>query len=128
MAGARISIVVPSKIDTLFVDSVGWSYYGRLLAMGCRIFLYEPVELHAKAIAVDGRWATLGSMNLDRLSFHLNLESNISATRSDIVAAVEDELAEMTRESREIHQEDWKARPLWRKLLGALGRPLAPFL
>ncbi len=96
--------------------------------MGCRIFLYEPVELHAKAIAVDGRWATLGSMNLDRLSFHLNLEGNISATNPEIVAAVEDEIDAMAAKSREILHEDWKARPLWRKLLGALGRPLAPFL
>ena len=126
--GVRVTAIVPSRIDTAFVDAVGWSYYGRMLAMGCRILLYQPVELHAKCVAVDGRWATLGSMNLDRLSFHLNLEGNISTTRPDIVAAIEGELDALAEASKEIDQDDWRARPLHKKLLGALGRPLAPFL
>lgn len=126
--GAQVTAIVPSRIDTIFVDSVGWSYYGRLLAMGCTLFLYQPVELHAKAVAVDGRWATLGSMNLDRLSFHLNLEGNISTTRPDIVSAIEKELDAMAEASKEVKHKDWQARPFYRKLLGALGRPLAPLL
>lgn len=126
--GAAVTIVVPQHIDSTFVDAVGWSYYGRLLRAGCRIVLYTPVVLHAKSVVVDGRWATVGSMNLDRLSFHFNLEGNIGSAEKRFVDAIEAELKAMIQASEELDLETWRNRPWRKRLLGAIGRPLSPVL
>lgn len=45
--------------------------------MGVRIFEWEGPVLHAKTAVVDGRWSTIGSSNIDQLSFFYNLEVNV---------------------------------------------------
>ena len=126
--GAAVLAVAPQKTDAPFVDAVGWTYYGRLLRLGCRLFLYRPVVLHAKAAAVDGVWATVGSMNLDRLSFHFNREGNIVSRDRSFAAAVTAELHAMKRSSEEVDLDMWRNRPWQKKLAGAIGRPLSPVL
>ena len=51
--------------------------YGVLLAAGIEIFEYRTGFLHAKVAVVDGRWATVGSSNLDPLSLLLAREANV---------------------------------------------------
>ena len=50
---------------------------GVLLAAGIEIHEYSVGFLHAKVAVVDGRWATVGSSNLDPLSFLLAREANV---------------------------------------------------
>jgi cardiolipin synthase len=42
-----------------------------------KIYEYGPALLHAKTMVVDGRWASIGSANLDNRSFALNAEFNL---------------------------------------------------
>jgi cardiolipin synthase len=51
--------------------------YGPLLAAGIEIYEYSPSFLHAKVAVVDGRWATVGSSNMDPLSLLLAREANV---------------------------------------------------
>src|SRR5581483_10640481 len=51
--------------------------YDSLLRSGVRIHEYCERPLHAKVAVIDGRWATVGSSNLDPLSLFLNLEANL---------------------------------------------------
>jgi cardiolipin synthase len=48
-----------------------------LLAAGIEIYEYTPSFLHAKVAVVDGRWATVGSSNMDPLSLLLAREANV---------------------------------------------------
>ena len=40
------------------------------------IIEYQPALLHAKTVANDGQWVTVGSTNFDNRSFALNEEVN----------------------------------------------------
>ena len=51
--------------------------YGALLRAGVEIHEYSPSFLHAKVAVIDGRWATVGSSNLDPLSLLLAREANV---------------------------------------------------
>ena len=51
--------------------------YGSLLRAGVVIHEYSPSFLHAKVAVIDGRWATVGSSNLDPLSLLLAREANV---------------------------------------------------
>ena len=42
-----------------------------------KIYEYGPALLHAKTLVVDGRWVSIGSVNLDNRSFALNNELNL---------------------------------------------------
>jgi cardiolipin synthase len=51
--------------------------YGQLLAGGIEIHEYVVSYLHAKVAVVDGRWATVGSSNIDPYSLLLAREANL---------------------------------------------------
>lgn len=74
--GVEVRVIVPGPTDVLAVRLASRSIYGRLLRAGVRIFEYRGRVLHAKTAVVDGRWATVGSSNLDSQSLRRNLEAN----------------------------------------------------
>ena len=51
--------------------------FPRAAKAGVKIYEYGPALLHAKTLVVDGRWASIGSANLDNRSFALNNELNL---------------------------------------------------
>lgn len=57
------------------------SHYGieDLLKAGAKVWVYRPEHgpLHAKAIVVDGRWASIGSANFNSRSYHFSKEANL---------------------------------------------------
>lgn len=69
--------MIPERSNHALVDWLGRSYLGELLSAGVRIFEYENFMLHAKTATVDGIWSTIGSSNVDTLSFFGLHESNI---------------------------------------------------
>jgi cardiolipin synthase len=61
----------------------------RLLWAGIRVYLY-PDFIHTKALTVDGRWAYLGTGNLDRLSLRQDYELGVVIGGGPVIAEVED--------------------------------------
>ncbi len=74
--GVRVRLLMQGKVDYRLAALAARVLYDELLARGVHIFEYTPAFLHAKVAVVDGRWATVGSSNIDPLSLLLNLEAN----------------------------------------------------
>jgi cardiolipin synthase len=74
--GVRVRLLMQGKIDYRLAALAARVLYDELLVHGVHIFEYTPAFLHAKVAVVDGRWATVGSSNIDPLSLLLNLEAN----------------------------------------------------
>ena len=74
--GVDVNILVPGRTPHLMPMTIwaGRSYYDKLLAAGCKIWEYTAGTLHAKTLAVDSLWATVGSANFDARSTLLNFE------------------------------------------------------
>ena len=75
--GVQVDLILQDKVDMPWARRASKLLYGPLMRAGVRIYEYSERELHAKVAAVDDRWATVGSSNLDPTSLSLNLEANV---------------------------------------------------
>lgn len=75
--GRRVRILLPNYVDNRVVRWATDSYLPRLLRAGLEIWRH-PHMVHGKLVIVDGKWATLGSTNLDMRSLFLNFELNVA--------------------------------------------------
>src|SRR5215510_3502193 len=89
----------------------GQYVFGQLLKLGVRIFEWPDKMLHAKAAAVDGIWATIGSYNLDARSLFHNLEVALCVIDREFAATVDAQILTDVEKSREIKLDEWKTRP-----------------
>lgn len=73
--GVDVRVLHPgSNTDRSATWWAGRRRYERLLEAGVRIYEYAPTMMHAKTLAVDGAWATVGTANFDNRSLALNDE------------------------------------------------------
>jgi cardiolipin synthase len=80
--GVDVRLLVPSTSDLPLLSSFSRTGYRLLLEAGIRIFEWNGPMLHAKTAVADGRWARIGSSNLNLASLVGNYELD---------AAIEDE-------------------------------------
>jgi cardiolipin synthase len=124
-AGVDVRILVPGNhTDALPVQAAGRSYYDELLAAGVRIFEYQPAMMHAKTVVVDGAWSVVGSANLDERSMELNEENVLGIADRDFARSVEKGVEADLARSREIHLEEWRKRPIHKKIFERAAKAL----
>ena len=68
--------------------------------------------LHSKTAVIDGVWSTVGSTNLDQLSFLDNNEINAIILDTDFAEAMEGLFNNDIAASEEITRNAWSQRPL----------------
>ncbi len=99
--GVRVRLLLQGKVDYRIAAMAAHALYAELLSRGIEIHEYTQAFLHAKVAVVDGRWATVGSSNIDPLSLLLNLESNVvvedETVAGEVAAAFEAALAGSVR-------------------------------
>ena len=121
--GVNVEVIVAGAADT-FPDRVvrraSQGAYGHALEAGVKIYEYGPALLHAKTMTIDGRWASIGSVNLDNRSFALNHEASLVVSDSGLARRLDEIFRDDLRFSREVTLESWKRR--------GIGRFLEPFL
>jgi len=76
--GVRVRLLLQGRYDYFMSYHGTRALYGVLLAGGVEIYEYQSSFLHAKVAVVDGRWATVGSSNIDPLSLLLAREANVA--------------------------------------------------
>ena len=76
--GVDVRLLVPGTSDIPFVGQLSRSGYRPLLEAGIRVFEWNGAMLHAKTAVADGRWARVGSTNLNIASWIGNYELDIA--------------------------------------------------
>ena len=76
-SGVDVRIITPHIPDKRYVFEVTRAHYPPLLQAGVRIYEYTPGFIHAKNFVVDGRFATVGTVNLDYRSLFLHFENGV---------------------------------------------------
>jgi cardiolipin synthase len=84
--GVRVRLLVQGRYENFFQFHSARPVHHTLIAAGIEIREYAPSALHAKVAVVDQRWATVGSTNLDPLSFLLAREANVTTTDARFAA------------------------------------------
>ena len=73
-----VRLLVPSTSDIMLFATFSRAGYRPLLESGVRIFEWDGSMLHAKTAVADGRWARVGSSNLNPSSFISNYEIDVA--------------------------------------------------
>ncbi len=125
--GVKIYLLVPEYSDVKLADLIFLSYAKPLLKSGIKIYCYNKSVLHCKTMVVDGNWSTIGSVNMDILSFFYNREANIICTNPQMAAELKRQFKMDLKFSKKLTLKNLQDRPLLKKILGYCGRGLKLF-
>jgi cardiolipin synthase len=75
--GVDVRLLVPGSSDIPMLRPVSRAGYRPLLEAGVRVFEWNGSMLHAKTAVADGRWARVGSTNLNIASWMGNRELDV---------------------------------------------------
>ena len=70
-------MLVPNGTDIPILRPLSRAGYRPLLEAGVRVFEWNGAMLHAKTAVADGRWARVGSSNLNVASWFSNCEMDL---------------------------------------------------
>jgi cardiolipin synthase A/B len=98
--GVDVRLLVPGASDIPIVRIFSRAGYRPLLEAGVRIFEWNGSMLHAKTAVADGRWARVGSSNLNLASWMGNRELDVIVENEPFAQRMEamylDDLANAT--------------------------------
>ena len=75
--GVDVRLLVPGSSDITLLRPLSQAGYRPLLEAGVRVFQWQGPMLHAKTAVADGRWARVGSSNLNIASWVGNNELDV---------------------------------------------------
>jgi cardiolipin synthase len=132
--GVRVVLLLQGKVEYRLQHYATRALYEQLLAAGIEIYEYHASYMHAKVAVVDGKWATVGSSNIDPMSLLLAREANLAVRdesfalelRTSLLGAIEHEGRRIALD--DFHQLSWSAQllsrisyALIRLIMGVLG-------
>lgn len=126
--GVDVSIITPTQSDNRAVDLAKHSFYRTLLYAGITLFEYTPSMIHAKTAIIDGSWASIGSFNLDNLSFSYNFEASVATRDKHLIGELEHQFKNDSSTSNHITTKSWNTRSVAARMKEILIIPLRRFL
>ena len=120
--GVRVDMILPERVDSLMTRYASRSYYGELLDIGVRIYLYQKGLLHTKSITADRRISMFGTVNLDMRSLWLNYEVSLFVYGEAFAGQLYDLQQSYLQDCRQIDPRQWSHRSrisvFWRTRCG----------
>ena len=121
-------ILLPATSNHVVADWLSRGYYGEMLGSGVRIFQFQGAMVHAKTSTIDGRWSTVGTANIDRLSMTGNYEINVELIDASFAAEMERIYETDLSNSVELTAATWAERGIHKKFTELVLAPLRPLL
>ncbi|MCY0986521.1 phospholipase D-like domain-containing protein [Nannocystis sp. ILAH1] len=100
--GVDVRLLVPGSSDLPVVGALSRTGYRSLLAAGVRVYEWNGPMLHAKSAVVDGRWARVGSSNLNIASWMGNCELDVAFEDEAFARRMEAQYEEDLRGATEV--------------------------
>lgn len=114
MRGINVTIIIPTITDYTFIDRLNYYYASQFEKIGVHCLLGTGMN-HAKVMLVDDRIGTMGSQNIDTLSFDWNVESGIFFEDKRMVAELKKIVSLWQREALPFPKESYI--PKWYDIL-----------
>jgi cardiolipin synthase len=105
-----VRLLVPGVGDIPGLRALSRAGYRPLLEAGVRVFEWNGSMLHAKTAVADGRWARVGSTNLNPASWLGNWELDVAVEDDDFARAMEAMYEDDLRHSTEVVLERRRVR------------------
>jgi cardiolipin synthase len=115
--GVRVTLLVQGLYEGFMSYHASQAVLGALLRGGVRVVRYEASHYHGKVAVVDGRWATVGSSNLDPISLLLAKEANVMVDDEGFASLLCEKIdAAMVQGGREMTLQELGQRTLVKRL------------
>ena len=115
--GVRVRLLLQGRYEFFMQYHAAKPFYDALLDAGVEIYEYQAGFLHAKVAVIDGKWATVGSSNLDPLSLLLAREANVVVEGPAFAQTLLEPLNTAIQEhSLQLDKKQFAHRPLWQRL------------
>jgi cardiolipin synthase len=116
--GVRVVLLLQGRVEYFFLHHATRAIYGSLLDSGIEIQEYHRSFLHAKVAVIDGRWATVGSSNIDPFSLFMAREANVVVEDAHFAGELRARLLTLIEEgARPVVRESWSKQPLLARTL-----------
>jgi len=122
-----VRIIVPHIPDKRMVFGMTRSFYHRLMKAGVRIYEYEPGFIHAKSYVADGKYAMIGTINLDYRSLVHHFENGVWMYGCDSIGDLQEDIEKTMEKSIEVTPKMLKTGPVTR-FIRSVVRIFAPML
>ncbi|MBI3041606.1 MAG: cardiolipin synthase ClsB [Betaproteobacteria bacterium] len=110
--GVRVALLLQGRVEYVLQHYASRALYGAFLDAGIEIYEYHRSFLHAKVAVVDGRWATVGSSNIDPYSLLLAREANVVIEDDGFAGELRESLVGAIAEgARQVRRESWRDQP-----------------
>ena len=109
--GVQVTLLLQGRVEYVLLHYASRALYGQLLQAGVEIQEHHKSFLHAKVAVIDGRWATVGSSNIDPFSLLMSREANIVVRNAAFAEELRREVRRMiTVGGKRLAPGDWKNR------------------
>jgi cardiolipin synthase len=124
-SGVDVRLLLPGPhTDNWIVRASAQARYQELLEAGVKVYEYEPTFMHAKYGVIDGKWAIIGSPNLNSRSRELDEENALGvydvAFGSKLTATFMKDL----ERAKQMNLEEWRRRNPLQKAFETFSRIL----
>lgn len=127
--GVTVRVLLQGQYEGFMQFHAARPVFKQLLDAGVDLREYAPSALHAKVAVVDGRWATVGSSNLDPLSLLLAREANVVTTDPRFAQDLRDRLLHAFHHAaRPLDHDALRRRPWSQRLLDHVAHALMRLL
>ncbi len=126
--GVDIFITTPYIPDKYYVSEVTRSKYQELIENNINIYEYLPGFIHSKLWIIDDKLATIGTINMDFRSYHLNFESNVLFTNKECIKMMKQDYDDILNVSKQITIQDCYKVSAIRRFIRAILNVFSPLM
>ncbi len=127
LRGVDVKIILPHVPDKKMVFWITQSYYKRLMRAGVEIYEYTPGFIHAKNYVVDGKYAMVGTVNLDYRSLAHHFENAVWLYECECIKEVKKDIDQTLEQCLRI-KEDTKKSGVIKSFIRAIIKIFAPLM
>ena len=118
--GVKIELLLQGRME-YFLMFATHAFYSLFLKNGIEIYEYRKSFMHCKVAVIDGRWATVGSSNIDPFSMLLAREANIVVQDTVFANELRSEIYQSIREgAHHVSVQEWLQGNVLKRLLSWL--------
>ena len=127
LRGVDVRIVVPHIPDKKLIYLMTKSYYPRLLSAGVKIYEYTPGFIHQKVYFVDGKYAMVGTVNLDYRSLVHHFENGVLLYKTKSINQVKKDLLAVFESCKLVNEQELK-NTIFQRFICSLVSIFAPLM
>ena len=96
--GVKIKLILAGISDVAVAKNAERYMYDWLFRNNIEVYEYKPCVLHGKVAVSDGRWATIGSYNVNIISAYASIELNVDINNAPFASSLQHHLGKIIKE------------------------------